>query len=107
MAINVSLQCNGRFLPDMMLLTLCYYHRGTLLNAMERSFVFAAYVCMYGRIYSKSMDQPGKVANPARGQLNMENEQSTVVPVRACEIGLARRVWLSRPASACSSPYSG
>ena len=24
-------------------------------------------------MYSKSMDQPGKVANPARGQLNREN----------------------------------
>ena len=24
--------------------------------------------------YSKSMDQPGKVANPARGQLNRKNE---------------------------------
>ena len=23
---------------------------------------------MYGHTYSKSMDQPGKVANPARGQ---------------------------------------
>ena len=29
-------------------------------------------VCMYGHRYSKSMDQPGKVANPARGQLNRE-----------------------------------
>ena len=27
------------------------------------------YVCMYGHTYSKSMDQPGKVANPARYQL--------------------------------------
>ena len=27
---------------------------------------------MYGHTYSKSMDQPGKVANPARGQLNRE-----------------------------------
>ena len=26
-------------------------------------------ICMYGHIYSKSMDQPGKVASPARGQL--------------------------------------
>ena len=52
------------------------------------------------------MDQPGKVANPARGQLNRENEHSPV-PVRACEFGLARRVQPSRPASACSSPYSG
>ena len=25
---------------------------------------------MYGQTYSKSMDQPGKVASPARGQLN-------------------------------------
>ena len=33
----------------------------------------SASVCMYGHTYSKSMDQPGKVANPARGQLNREN----------------------------------
>ena len=30
--------------------------------------------CMYGHTNSKSMDQPGKVANPARCQLNRENE---------------------------------
>ena len=30
------------------------------------------YVCMYRQTYSKSMDQPGKVANSARGQLNRE-----------------------------------
>ena len=30
--------------------------------------------CMYGHTYSKSFDQPGKVANPASGQLNRENE---------------------------------
>ena len=28
------------------------------------------YVCIYGHTYGKSMDQPGKVTNPARGQLN-------------------------------------
>ena len=28
---------------------------------------------MYGHTYSKSMDQPSKVANSARGQLNREN----------------------------------
>ena len=38
-------------------------------------------VCMV-ITYSKSMDQPGKVANPARGQLNRENEQF-LVPIRA------------------------
>ena len=33
-------------------------------------------VCMYGHTYSKSMDQPSKAVNPARGQLNKENETS-------------------------------
>ena len=37
MAINVSVQYNGGFLPDILLLTQCYYHhRGTRLNAMKR-----------------------------------------------------------------------
>ena len=37
---------------------------------------------MYGRTYSKSMDQPGKVANPVRCQLNRE-DQYFPVRVRA------------------------
>ena len=39
---------------------------------------------MYGHhiLYSKSKDQPGKVANPARGQVNKENSYFHV-PVRA------------------------
>ena len=36
MAINVSVHHNGGFLPGIMLLTQCYYHRGTRLNAMKR-----------------------------------------------------------------------
>ena len=32
--------------------------------------------------HSKSMDQPGKAANPARGQLNRENEY---FPVRVSD----------------------
>ena len=35
-----------------------------------------AHACMYGRTYSKSTDQPSKVATPARGQLNRENNIS-------------------------------
>ena len=61
---------------------------------------------MYGHTYSKSMEQPGEVANPARGQLNRENEYFPV-PDRAWKFGLAIRVRQSRPALACSSPYSG
>ena len=34
MAINVSVQYNGGFLPDIILLTQGYYHRETRLNAM-------------------------------------------------------------------------
>ena len=37
MVINVSVQYNGGLLPDILLLTQCYHHRGrTRLNAMER-----------------------------------------------------------------------
>ena len=35
MAINASVQYNGGLLPDIILLTQCYYHRGTRLNAMK------------------------------------------------------------------------
>ena len=36
MAINVSVQYNGGPLPDMILLTQYYFHRGTRLNAMKK-----------------------------------------------------------------------
>ena len=37
MAINVSVQYNGGFLPDIIvLLTQCYFHRGTRLYVMKR-----------------------------------------------------------------------
>ena len=36
MAIDVSVQYNCGFLPGIMLLTRCYYHRGARLNAMKR-----------------------------------------------------------------------
>ena len=36
MTINVTVKYNGRLLPDIILLTQCYYHRGTRLNAMKR-----------------------------------------------------------------------
>ena len=36
MAINVSVQYNGGLLPDLILLTQCYYHWGTRLNATKR-----------------------------------------------------------------------
>ena len=49
--------------------------------------------------YSKSKDQPGKVANPARGQLNRENDipLSPFAPEK-----LVSRDGFGRPASACS-----
>ena len=39
MAIIVSVQHNGGLLPDIILLTQCYYHRGTHLNAMKRFYL--------------------------------------------------------------------
>ena len=53
--------------------------------AKERCYdvCYNIYVCMVWppHVY-QSMDEPGKVANSARGQLNMENEYSPV-PVHA------------------------
>ena len=39
MAINVSVQHNGGFLPGIIMLTQRYYHRGTRLNAMKRFYI--------------------------------------------------------------------
>ena len=39
MAINVSIQYNGGLLPDIILLTQYYDHRGTGLNVMKRSCI--------------------------------------------------------------------
>ena len=58
---------------------------------------------MYGHTYSKSKDQPGKVANPARGQLNRVNEYFPCP--RSCLKILSRETGSAVPA--CSSPYSG
>ena len=53
-----------------------------------------AHVC-----YSKSMDQPGKVANPARGQLIRENEYITCP--HSC-----LRIWSRETGSAVASRVS-
>ena len=36
------------------------------------------YVYVWSHTYGKSMEQPGKVANPARGQLSRGNEDLRV-----------------------------
>ena len=84
------------------------------MNLSQRIGICYTYVSLYSYIYYddsrymyghqilyQSMDQPGKVANSARGQLNRENKYFPV-PVRARKFGLARWVWPSRPAVACS-----
>ena len=58
-------------------------------------------LCMYGDTYSKSMDQPGKVANPARGQLNRENDY--LFPCLRC---LCLRNWSREAVSAAPSRVS-
>ena len=40
MAINVSVQYNGGLLPDIILLTQCYFRRGTRLNVMKRFCIY-------------------------------------------------------------------
>ena len=71
-----------------------------LFQTTDNDFKSWWYVCMV-IMYGKGIDQPGKVANPARSQLNRENGYFPV-PIRAWEFGLARRLRQSRPASDCS-----
>ena len=59
---------------------------------------YVEYVCRYGHTHSKSMDQPGKVANPARGQLNREN-------IFRCP-RWRLRIWSRETGSAASSRVS-
>ena len=59
MAINVSVQYNGGFLPDTILLTLCYYDRGTRLNAMKRVCICS--LCSHPNVLTFS--------HPVRGML--------------------------------------
>ena len=40
MAINVRVQYNGGVLPDIILLTQWYHHRGTRLNAMKKFCIY-------------------------------------------------------------------
>ena len=40
MAINVSVQYDGELLPDIILLTQCYYHRGTPFKCHEEVLYF-------------------------------------------------------------------
>ena len=56
---------------------------------------FVVDILSYGMVitYSKSKDQPGKVANPARGQLNRENRSRL-------------RTWSRETGSAVSSRVS-
>ena len=58
-------------------------YRERNLKKYTRKTISIWYLCMYGHTYSKNMDQPGKVANPARGQLNKENDFFPAPPVRA------------------------
>ena len=51
---------------------------------------------MYGHTYSKSTDQMGKVANPARGQLNREEKNNPCS--RSC-----RGIWSRDTGSAVPS----
>ena len=58
---------------------------GLYRTCSDSTTVPGTYICMYVCMVltcSKSTDQPGKVANPACGQLNRENEYFPV-PVRA------------------------
>ena len=72
----------GRSFIDTIKTCTWYKFYGGLVHFAGRGVGKCMYVRMYGHHIKQSMDRPGKVANPARGQLNRENEYSPI-PVRA------------------------
>ena len=63
------------------------------------------YACMV-ITYSKSMDQPGKVANPAHhGQLNRENEYFPVTPFAPDDLVSRDEFGRPVPRQSTHSPY--
>ena len=61
-------------------------------------FLDNLYSTVYGHTYSKSVDHPGKVANPARGQLNKKND--------TCLSAFAPESWSRETGSALPSRVS-
>ena len=81
--INMRLSFSNPSLVSM-LIDISSYCTYVLYLSVRRSFLYRIrkpYVCMVVT-YSKGKDHPGKVANPARGQLHREND-FFIVPGRA------------------------
>ena len=95
------------------------YFRGLLAGLFRTTLhVNKLYVCsMYGHhmylfsVYSlhdaDDVDQPGKDANLARGQLNRENEYYFPFPVRAEKLASRDGFGCPVPRQPAHSPYSG
>ena len=54
MATNAIVQHNGGFLSGVILLTQCYYHRGTRLNAMKRFCICSLELCSHLNVLTLS-----------------------------------------------------
>ena len=54
MTINVSIQYDGGLLPDIILLTQCYLHRGTYLNTIKKLCICS--LCSHLKQYIGEMD---------------------------------------------------
>ena len=67
----------------------------------ERTTTTTMYICMFTHIARVSVDQPGRVAIPARGQLNRESVFFCPVRVRS-----RLRIWSRDTASAVPSRVS-
>ena len=58
-------------MDELICASLSHTHYRYEVNMLKvRAVLLCMYICMYGQAYIKRTDQPGKVANPARSQLN-------------------------------------
>ena len=65
-----------------------WFEVGTLKVPASCTYYLWSHIFMvYGHTFSKSMDQPGKVANPARGELNQQGKLIILCPHTQAESG--------------------
>ena len=81
MAINVSVQYNGGLLPDIILLTQCYYHRGTRLKAMMRFCICS--LCSHLNVLTFFPPDWGMLRRSRRVLIFLQTRQATDASPRA------------------------
>ena len=91
---DVSVEYNGGFLPDIILLTQCYYHRGSHFKCCGRGFVFVAHEATMLVYTAYVVDSPyGRVVKRNKYISLHQLQYFNVVCVLDCKLLLYEGRW--------------